>query len=65
VNANTHTWCDFCEDVRPILEAEMGGDDVSGKFTNATDLLCGECRLVIATTYTPKSVNKTNSSEGK
>jgi hypothetical protein len=30
------------------------GDDKTGRFTNARDIECGTCGLVIATTYSPR-----------
>jgi hypothetical protein len=30
------------------------GDDASGRFTGASDILCATCGLIIATTFSPK-----------
>jgi hypothetical protein len=49
----THVWCEGCGCVRPLFVDVMGGTDVSGQFAEPTDLLCGVCRLVLATLYTP------------
>lgn len=51
----SHIWCDCCECIRPLVIGSMEGDDVSGKFTDAADLLCGECHFVIATVFNPKT----------
>lgn len=48
---NTHIYCDNCESIQPMLLDEMPGTDTSGKFIQPTDVLCGTCKLVIATTY--------------
>lgn len=48
---NNMIWCSSCEAVRPILTDDMPGTDVTGQFHNPRDLVCGDCRLVIATTY--------------
>lgn len=48
----SHIWCDACETVRPLVADKMYGNDAQGKgFINPTDLMCGECHLVIATTW--------------
>jgi hypothetical protein len=45
-------WCDSCDTVRPLAVDAMFGKDAQGKgFINPTDLMCGTCRLVIATTW--------------
>lgn len=44
-------WCDNCRAIQPLVIGPMDGTDVTGKFTKPADLLCGDCRLVIATTY--------------
>lgn len=46
-------WCSHCESVQPLVTDAMTGLDVSGRFQSPIDLMCGTCRLVIATTYTP------------
>lgn len=51
----SHIWCQGCGAIRPLLVDYMEGDDVSAKFTDATDLVCGHCRLVIDTLYNAKS----------
>jgi len=33
----------------------MHGDDASGAYTEASDLMCGFCGFVIATLYVPKA----------
>ena len=62
---NTHIWCDNCEAIKPLMTDEMSGRDVRGEFEKPTDLICGECRLVIATTYSPPATHGETSKEGK
>lgn len=51
-----HIWCAGCKEIQPALYEEMPGRDVSGKFKRPTDIICSECRLIIATLYDePKS----------
>lgn len=48
----SHIWCQNCKTVRPLKLDKMFGNDEQGKgFINPTDLMCGECRYVIATTW--------------
>lgn len=48
----SHVWCDNCDGVQPLVEDKMYGDDAAGKgYINPTDLMCGKCHLVIATTW--------------
>jgi len=51
---NTHIYCEECQEIKPIKHSYMGGYDTSGEFGDAADIMCGECGLVIATTYTHK-----------
>lgn len=51
VDGRNRIWCDQCEAIKPLLIGEMDGNDVSGKFTDAADLLCKNCHFVIATIY--------------
>jgi hypothetical protein len=48
---NTHAYCPVCEAIRPVVYDEMDGTDVSGKFVSPTDIVCTECKFIIATTY--------------
>src|SRR5215212_5690498 len=48
---HTHVWCDACQAIRPAQIADMHADDVSGQYTEASDLRCGHCGFVIATLY--------------
>ena len=52
---HTHIWCDQCKAIRPLIISDMHRDDASGRFSEASDLLCGTCYLVIATLYMPIS----------
>lgn len=48
----SHIWCQNCRTVQPMKLDKMFGNDEAGKgFVNPTDLMCGECRYVIATTW--------------
>lgn len=49
---HTHIYCEICG-ISPVLYHHMYGNDISGKFTDATDIQCDECKLVIATLYNP------------
>ena len=51
---NTHIYCENCDGIQPIKKSPMGGEDISRRFTNATDILCLTCLLVLATTYSVK-----------
>lgn len=51
---NSYIWCPTCEEIREMVIDVMPGEDTTGKFTNPADLICGTCKLVIATTYSPK-----------
>lgn len=44
-------YCDNCQTIRPLVVAPMDGMDVTGRFGDPADLLCGDCHFVIATTY--------------
>lgn len=49
---NNMIWCPTCEAIRPIwIDDHDPGIDVTGRFSHARDLVCGDCKLVIATTY--------------
>lgn len=47
-------YCDNCQEIRPLVIGHMTGDDVSGKFTDCADIMCGECSFVIATMFNKK-----------
>ena len=44
-------WCDNCETIQPLKRDALHGPDVKAEYTGAVDIMCGECRLVITTTY--------------
>jgi hypothetical protein len=48
---NTHIWCDACQKIQPLIIHEHGGHDTSGVYSKPTDLVCGACKQIIATTY--------------
>jgi hypothetical protein len=52
---NSHIYCDNCASIQPMIVEPPSGDDVSGRFTDSSDILCGTCKLVLATTYKPKA----------
>jgi hypothetical protein len=49
---NDHIYCDSCRRIQPLIQERLPGSDTSGEFGTPLDLICGECRLVITTTYT-------------
>ena len=51
---NSHIWCSSCDCIRPVAFGQMDGDDITGRFTDAVDVMCSKCHLVIATMYNPK-----------
>ena len=55
---HTHVWCEVCQAIRPIKIDDMHADDATGHYTEASDLMCTACRLVIATLYLPKPKTK-------
>ena len=52
---NTHIYCDVCRSIQPMKIEPPNGTDATGRFTNASDILCATCGLIIATTYQPNS----------
>jgi hypothetical protein len=47
----THAYCENCRLIRPVIrEGLAGSSDKTGQFVGG-DVLCGECRSVIATVY--------------
>lgn len=42
-------WCSQCETVKPLVTDEMSADHLNDHA--AMDLMCSECRLVIATVH--------------
>jgi hypothetical protein len=50
MNAN-FIWCRNCDSIQRLELGNLEGPDVTGRFIGGTDLLCGQCRFVIATTY--------------
>ncbi len=55
---HTHVWCEVCQTIRPIKLDDMHADDATGHYTEARDLMCTVCGLVIATLYLPKPKTK-------
>ncbi len=51
---NTHIYCGVCASVQPMVIEPPEGEDASGRFTNASDILCATCGLIITTTFSPK-----------
>jgi hypothetical protein len=49
----THTYCEMCDAIQPVIQESLTDPDTSGKFLGR-DLLCNECRFVIATLYKEK-----------
>jgi RNA recognition motif-containing protein len=50
----THAYCDMCSAIQPVIQESLTGPDTSGKFIGG-DLLCNECRSIIATLYKRKA----------
>jgi hypothetical protein len=46
-------WCDACDNVQPVLYDRMPADERNDH--EATDIMCGECHLVIATLHHPRA----------
>ena len=45
---------DLCKAIRPMEISDLHGDDVSGRYTEASDLLCSVYGNHIATLYVSK-----------
>jgi hypothetical protein len=52
MSVNDHIYCPECKRIQPLVQTRLPGSDSSGHFTSPLDLLCGVCKLIIATTYT-------------
>jgi hypothetical protein len=50
----SHIWCDTCQKIQPTQLEPPDALDLGGKYLGG-DLLCAECRRIIATFYTPRS----------
>jgi hypothetical protein len=46
---HTHVYCEVCASIHPAVIEPPDGDDASGRFTSASDILCATCRLIVAT----------------
>jgi hypothetical protein len=46
----THAYCEMCDAIQPVTQESLTDPDTSGKLLGG-DLLCTECRFVIATLY--------------
>jgi hypothetical protein len=46
----THAYCENCRLIRPVIQEGFADPDKTGVFVGG-DLLCAECRSVIATVY--------------
>lgn len=49
-------WCDDCEKVQPLLQDYMK-KQLGNKY-DAMDLVCGKCRIIIATLHKSKYLKK-------
>ena len=58
ISPQTHAHCDQCGTIRPFSIVDLPGDDVSGRFREASDLCCSDCGFIIATLYVPKPRTK-------
>jgi hypothetical protein len=50
---NAHIYCHLCESIQPLVVDEPQHTK-RGPYDTATDLVCGACQFVVATTYTPR-----------
>lgn len=48
-NQDKHIWCTECRIIQPLIRDYMPAD--AKNFHASTDLLCGECRFIIATVH--------------
>jgi hypothetical protein len=51
---NAHIYCHLCDAIQPLVVDEPQRAE-RGPYDNATDLVCGACQFVVATTYTPRA----------
>jgi hypothetical protein len=49
VKGFSHVWCPNCDKLQPLILAPMKAD--ARNDHDAADILCGECRFVIATLH--------------
>ena len=49
----THFYCECCDKVTPAILESLDGPDRTGKFLGG-DVVCADCRFVIATMYREK-----------
>ncbi|MCC6531552.1 MAG: hypothetical protein IT531_03305 [Burkholderiales bacterium] len=47
---NAHIYCHVCKSIQPLVVDEPQPGD-GGEFEAATDLVCGACQFIVATTY--------------
>ena len=48
----THIYCRSCKGIKPMIIDPLCGRDMTGQFVGI-DLVCGNCRLIIATVSRP------------
>jgi hypothetical protein len=55
VNAmtNAQIYCHVCDAIQPLVVDEPQPAR-RGPYEDATDLVCGACQFIVATTYTPR-----------
>lgn len=51
-------WCNQCDALNPLAVDEMPADERNDH--GAMDLMCGECRLVVATVHATATFQKLN-----
>jgi hypothetical protein len=50
---NAQIYCHVCDAIQPLVVDEPQRARC-GPYENATDLVCGACQFIVATTYTPR-----------
>lgn len=51
----THTYCDLCEKIQPVIREALEGEDTTGQFAGG-DIVCTVCRSILLTVYVAKAV---------
>ena len=59
VSSGAHIYCHTCRSIQPLVVDEPQRAEF-GAYDYATDLVCGGCQFVVATTYCPRSARPAN-----
>ena len=56
-NPDAHIYCHVCRSIQPLVvdDPQRGAAE---EFDCATDLVCGGCQFVVATTYARRALNR-------